>query len=56
MPSTVWATGCPSWYLGKDGTPEVWPWTPGRHRELLQAPEIDQFEVRRVEAGTEAVR
>ena len=46
MPNTVWATGCQSWYLGKDGKPEVWPWTPGRHRELLQAPEIDEFEVR----------
>jgi cation diffusion facilitator CzcD-associated flavoprotein CzcO len=56
MPSTVWATGCQSWYLGKDGTPEVWPWTPGRHRELLQAPEFDEFEVRPVPAGIEATR
>jgi len=35
MPSTVWVTGCKSWYLGKDGLPELWPWIPGRHREML---------------------
>lgn len=35
MPGTVWATGCTSWYLGPDGVPELWPWTPGRHRDRL---------------------
>lgn len=25
MPNTVWTTGCDSWYLNKDGIPEVWP-------------------------------
>ncbi|WP_330257222.1 NAD(P)/FAD-dependent oxidoreductase [Nocardia sp. NBC_00565] len=35
MPNTVWATGCQSWYLGKDGVPELWPWTPARHRALM---------------------
>lgn len=39
MPGTVWATGCSSWYLGADGLPELWPWTPARHRELLS--EVD---------------
>ncbi len=28
MPQTVWVTGCKSWYLGKDGLPELFPWTP----------------------------
>lgn len=36
MPGTVWATGCDSWYLGKDGLPELWPWTPGQHRAMLE--------------------
>ena len=36
MPATVWVTGCNSWYLGKDGLPELWPWTPERHREMLR--------------------
>ena len=35
MPQTVWITGCKSWYLGKDGLPELFPWVPQRHRELL---------------------
>ena len=35
MPQTVWMTGCKSWYLGKDGLPELFPWPPARHRELL---------------------
>ena len=30
MPPTVWVTGCSSWYLGKDGLPELFPWTPER--------------------------
>ena len=32
MPQTVWVTGCNSWYLGKDGLPELFPWTPRRHQ------------------------
>jgi cation diffusion facilitator CzcD-associated flavoprotein CzcO len=35
LPRTVWAAGCQSWYLGKDGLPEVWPWPPQRHRRML---------------------
>jgi len=35
MPDTVWTTGCTSWYLGQDGNPELWPWTPDRHRARL---------------------
>ncbi len=43
MPGTVWVTGCQSWYLGKDGLPEVWPWTPDRHRTMLATVEMDDF-------------
>lgn len=46
LPQTIWATGCKSWYLGKDGLPELFPWRPVRHRELLAAPKLDDFEVR----------
>ncbi|PQM47196.1 flavin-containing monooxygenase [Mycobacterium talmoniae] len=38
MPDTVWATGCTSWYLGTDGLPELWPWTPNAYRRRLAAP------------------
>jgi cation diffusion facilitator CzcD-associated flavoprotein CzcO len=47
MPNTVWTTGCDSWYLGKDGLPEVWPFTPGKHRAMLANTDLDQYELRR---------
>lgn len=46
MPQTIWVSGCSSWYLGKDGLPELFPWTPERHHELLRSPEVPDFEVR----------
>lgn len=36
LPRTRWASGCTSWYIGKDGLPELWPWTPRRHRTLVR--------------------
>jgi cation diffusion facilitator CzcD-associated flavoprotein CzcO len=44
MPGTVWVTGCDSWYIGADGTPEIWPWLPDRHREWLQTPRLEDYE------------
>jgi cation diffusion facilitator CzcD-associated flavoprotein CzcO len=46
MPSTVWVTGCRSWYIGADGLPMNWPWTPERHREMLSRPDVAEFDVR----------
>ena len=46
MPQTIWATGCNSWYLDKNGLPELFPWEPVRHRELLSAPDLGDFDVR----------
>lgn len=46
MPQTIWLSGCSSWYLGKDGLPELFPWTPERHHELLRQPELADFDVR----------
>ena len=46
MPQTIWVTGCSSWYLGKDGLPELFPWTPERYSELLRAPQVTDFDVR----------
>jgi cation diffusion facilitator CzcD-associated flavoprotein CzcO len=45
MPQTIWVTGCSSWYLGKDGLPELFPWTPERHQELLKNPDVHDFDV-----------
>jgi cation diffusion facilitator CzcD-associated flavoprotein CzcO len=46
MPQTVWLTGCSSWYLNKDGLPELFPWDADRYPELLRAPEVTDFDVR----------
>lgn len=45
LPNTTWVSGCNSWYLGKDGLPEVFPWVPERHSELLQTPVVADFDV-----------
>lgn len=47
MPRTVWTTGCDSWYLGKDGIPEVWPFTPAAHRAMLAKTDSAAYELRR---------
>ncbi|WP_156687860.1 flavin-containing monooxygenase [Mycobacterium sp. Marseille-P9652] len=46
MPQTIWVSGCNSWYLGKDGLPELFPWTPEAHHELLREPVLADFDVR----------
>jgi cation diffusion facilitator CzcD-associated flavoprotein CzcO len=48
MPGTVWATGCTSWYLGQDGVPELWPWTPGAYRRRMRAaPNLSDYDLYR---------
>lgn len=39
MPGTVWVTGCDSWYLGKNGLPELWPFRPAKFVELMHEPD-----------------
>lgn len=43
FPGTIWVTGCQSWYLDRDGLPELWPWTPARHRRMLTGLELADF-------------
>lgn len=45
LPNTIWASGCNSWYLGADGTPSVWPYEASHHREILQEPEPDDWDL-----------
>ena len=54
MPNTIWTTGCDSWYLDSEGVPELWPWVPKRHRDLLAAPNLADFEVTRPAAAPTA--
>ncbi|WP_068186832.1 NAD(P)/FAD-dependent oxidoreductase [Mycobacterium sp. UM_CSW] len=46
MPGTVWTTGCNSWYLGADGVPELWPWSPREYRQRMAAtPDINDYDI-----------
>ena len=37
--------GCSSWYLGKDGLPELFPWAPSGTPNCYASPEAADFEV-----------
>ena len=45
MPGTVWVTGCTSWYIGADGTAEAVAVDAERHREMLRAAALEEFEI-----------
>ncbi len=44
---TVWSSGCQSWFLGKDGVPELYSRSPFRHRaELAERPRWSDYDIR----------
>ena len=43
--STIWMTGCRSWYLDRRGVPATWPWTFERFRTAMAAPLPEHFEL-----------
>jgi len=44
--TTIWNSGCKSWYLDADGLPTAWPWTFDRFREEMSQPRFADFEMR----------
>lgn len=42
---SIWATGCNSWYLDKNGVPASWPWSRARFFEEMATPDIGAFEL-----------
>jgi cation diffusion facilitator CzcD-associated flavoprotein CzcO len=44
--TTIWQSGCRSWYLDDRGVPAVWPWTFDRFREEMSEPRLSDFEMR----------
>ncbi|WP_269458243.1 flavin-containing monooxygenase [Mycobacteroides stephanolepidis] len=55
-PGLVAASGCQSWYLGKDGRPDMWPWSPAKHREMLREPVLADFHVELLaDASTDSI-
>ena len=43
--STVWMTGCRSWYLDDRGIPAVWPWSFDRFRAEMAEPALEAYEL-----------
>jgi cation diffusion facilitator CzcD-associated flavoprotein CzcO len=44
--TTIWASGCTSWYLDDRGVPAVWPFRFSRFREEMAAPKLDAYDLR----------
>jgi cation diffusion facilitator CzcD-associated flavoprotein CzcO len=44
--TTIWNSGCRSWYLDAGGLPTAWPWTFDRFRAEMRAPRLDDFDLR----------
>lgn len=44
--TTVWATGCRSWYLDDRGIPAGWPWPFPRFRAEMAVPDWEAYELR----------
>ena len=43
--STIWVTGCNSWYLDADGVPATWPWDFDRFRKEMSEPDLADFQL-----------
>lgn len=43
--TTVWQTGCRSWYLDDRGVPAVWPWSFDRFRDEMAKPNLAAYEL-----------
>lgn len=43
--TTVFGTGCKSWYLDANGVPATWPWSRARFAELMQKPKLGDFDL-----------
>ncbi len=42
---SIWATGCKSWYLDKNGVPASWPWPRDRFFDLMASPDLSAYEM-----------
>jgi cation diffusion facilitator CzcD-associated flavoprotein CzcO len=44
--TTIWTTGCKSWYLDRNGIPMAWPWTYDRFLAEMRAPRLEDYDMR----------
>ena len=43
--TTIWNSGCTSWYLDASGLPTAWPWTFDRFRKEMSESQLQDYEV-----------
>jgi cation diffusion facilitator CzcD-associated flavoprotein CzcO len=43
--TTIFGSGCNSWYLDAEGVPATWPWTRARFAQEMLTPKFDAFEL-----------
>ncbi|MAG29902.1 MAG: monooxygenase [Deltaproteobacteria bacterium] len=43
--STIWASGCKSWYLDAEGIPASWPWSQRRFHEEMNQPRLEDYQL-----------
>ena len=41
--TTIWGSGCVSWYLDSEGVPSSWPWEYSRFAEAMTKPIVEDF-------------
>lgn len=44
--TTIWNSGCESWYLDRNGVPIAWPWTFDRFVEEMKTPRLGDYDMR----------
>lgn len=54
MTDTVWVTGCKSWYFNDFGKLAMWPWSFEHFREVMSAPRLEEYNLRKVEEAEAA--
>jgi cation diffusion facilitator CzcD-associated flavoprotein CzcO len=45
--TTIFGTGCTSWYLDAEGVPSSWPWSYEDFADAMSAPKLADFDLRR---------
>ena len=47
--TTIFGSGCTSWYLDAEGVPASWPWSYQAFADAMQTPDFTQYDVRKRE-------
>lgn len=45
MPDTIWASGCNSWYIDRNGNVGSWPWSYEKFQRDMSEPRLGDYEI-----------